>query len=200
MPGRNTKVSLPDERIFSKIYLIRGQKVMFDSDLADLYEVETKMLKRAVRRNINRFPDDFMFELTREEWKNLRFQFGTSTGNQNLRSQSGTSSAESNSAWGGTRYPPFAFTEQGVAMLSGILNSPRAIAVNIQIMRIFVKMRQMITGYKELLSKIEKLEADQENSNKHIGNIYKIIKELLEPEYKNREPVSFKIKERKKKN
>ncbi len=197
MPGKNKEISLPDERIFNKIYLIRGQKVMLDADLAELYDVETKMLKRAVRRNITRFPDDFMFELTKEEWTNLRYQFGTSNENENLKRQSDSSSSEANAGWGGSRYLPFAFTEQGVAMLSGVLNSPRAVAVNIKIMRIFVKMRQMISGYKDLLDKIEKLEAIQESSNKHIGNIYKIIKELLEPEYKNRKPLGFKIKGRK---
>jgi len=198
MPEKPADTNLPEERIFNKIYLIRGQKVMLDADLAELYNVENKMLKRAVRRNIDRFPGDFMFELSKKEWENLKNHFGTSNEKRNLRSQSGTSSSERSDQWGGTRYPPFAFTEQGVAMLSGILNSPRAIAVNIQIMRIFVKMRQMITGYKELLDKIEKLESAQESSNEHIGNIYKIIKELLEPDYKKREPVGFKLSKKKK--
>jgi len=113
-----SQIKLSEEIVLSKIYFIRGQKVMIDTDLAELYEVETKQLKRAVRRNIERFPDDFMFQLIGEEFENLLFQFGRSN-------------------WGGTRSFPYAFTEQGVAMLFGILNSDRAIAVNIQIMRIF---------------------------------------------------------------
>ncbi len=108
----------------SKIYLIRGQKVMLDMDLAELYGVETKQLKRAVRRNEKRFPLDFMFELANDEFENLRSNFGTSS-------------------WGGIRYAPMAFTEQGVAMLSSVLNSDRAILVNIRIIRIFTRMREI---------------------------------------------------------
>jgi len=119
-----TKI-VPMERITSKIYLMRGVKVMLDTDLAELYGVETKVLKQAVRRNINRFPAGFMFELTRDEFKNLRSQFVTSS-------------------WGGTRYPPMAFTEQGVAMLSSVLKSDRAIQVNIHIMRAFTPTLQKL--------------------------------------------------------
>ena len=119
-------VTLPDEAIFKKIYVIRDQKVLLDVDLAGLYNVGTKRLKEAVKRNARRFPKDFMFVLNKSEFKNLRSQFATSS-------------------WGGSRYIPMAFTEQGVAMLSAVLNSPRAIVVNIQIMRLFVKMRQMIS-------------------------------------------------------
>ncbi len=114
------EVAVPIEKISGKIYLIRGQKVILDRDLADLYEVETKQLKRAVRRNIDRFPRDFMFELTKSELENWRYQFGTSKGETK-----------------GLRYKPMAFTEQGVAMLSSVLRSKRAIHVNIQIMRAF---------------------------------------------------------------
>src|SRR5690606_30812509 len=120
------EISIPDEIITSKIYLIRGQKVMLDRDLAELYGVTTGNLNKAVGRNIKRFPDDFMFELDKEEFDNLRSQFDTSK-------------------WGGTRKPPKAFTEQGVAMLSGVLNSDRAIAVNIQIIRVFTKIREVLT-------------------------------------------------------
>lgn len=133
--------------IENKIHEIRGQKVMLDFDLAEMYEVETKNLNKAVKRNLERFPDDFMFQLTKEEMSVLRFQFGTSS-------------------WGGTRYLPFAFTEQGVAMLSGILRSPRAIEVNINIMRAFVHMRQYLLTHtpklelKELKQRIEYLEED----------------------------------------
>ena len=167
-------VTLPEEMVFKKIIFIGGQKVLLDRDLAELYDVPTKVLKQAVRRNKDRFPKDFMFELTGKEWKTLRSQIVTSS-------------------WGGERYAPFAFAEQGFAMLSSVLNSPRAIAVNIQIMRVFVKMRQLITSYKGLLEKIEKLEASDSEKNKHIKNIYSLIKELLEPSIKNRKPIGFKI-------
>jgi hypothetical protein len=116
MGKKQNEVAIPDEVVMNKIYVIRSQKVMLDKDLAELYKVETKQLKRAVRRNADRFPDDFMFELSKEEFDNLRNQIGTSS-------------------WGGTRYAPMAFTEQGVAMLSSVLNSDRAIKVNIQIVR-----------------------------------------------------------------
>src|SRR4051812_47197829 len=113
-------IKLPEERIFKKIFIVRDQKVLLDSDIAALYGVETKRLKEAVTRNKNRFPKDFMFVLTPKETKILRSQFASSS-------------------WGGTRYLPMVFTEQGVSMLSSVINSPRAVAINIQIMRIFVK-------------------------------------------------------------
>ncbi len=165
-----------EEFIAGKIYVIRNQKVMIDADLAALYCVETKTLKRAVRRNIERFPDDFMFELSLEEFNNLRYQFGTSS-------------------WGGSRHLPMVFTEQGVAMLSGILRSPVAAQVNIQIMRVFVKIRKLISSYHELLEKIEKIEANVTEQNQHISRIYEIIKELIEPSYKNRNPLGYRLKE-----
>jgi hypothetical protein len=171
----NKTTTLPEKTLFKKIHLIRDQKVLFDVDLAELYGVETKRLKEAVKRNSDRFPEDFMFILSVKEFENLRSQIATSS-------------------WGGTRYPPMAFTEQGVAMLSSVLNSPRAIAINIQIMRVFVKMRQMIISYKDLLEKIEKLEASDLEQNKHIRNIYNLIKELLEPAVKKQRPIGFRIK------
>jgi len=128
-------------RIEKMIYLIRGQKVMLDSDLAELYGVETKMLKRAVRRNIERFPDDFMFELTKEELDKWRYQFGTS-----------------NKEKMGLRIQPFVFTEQGVAMLSSILKSPKAIQISISIVRIFIKMRQLLASDETLVDRVGKLE------------------------------------------
>ena len=137
--------------IENKIYEIRGQKVMLDFDLAEMYEVETKYIKRIVRRNLNRFPEDFLFQLSNEEANSLAFS---------LRCQFGTSNK------GGTRYAPFAFTEQGVAMLSGLLNSPKAIEVNINIMRAFVHMRQYLLSHapkqelEELRKRIEYLEED----------------------------------------
>ena len=115
---KQKELIIPDEIIINKIYFIRGQKVMLDSDLAELYGVETKQLKRQVRRNLNRFPKDYMFELSIQEIENLRSQFGTTS-------------------WGGSRYIPMVFTEQGVAMLSSVLNSNRAIEMNIHIIRIF---------------------------------------------------------------
>jgi hypothetical protein len=127
------------EQIKKSILEIRGKKVMLDMDLAIIYEVETRVLKQAVRRNIDRFPDDFMFELTAEELKNLTSQFVTSS-------------------WGGQRHKPFAFTEQGIAMLSSVLKSKKAIQMNIAIMRAFVMMRQFALTYQELSEKLLELE------------------------------------------
>ena len=127
MSNPENALVIPEEIILSKIYFIRELKVMIDSDLAGLYGVETKVLKQQVKRNIDRFPEDFMFELTTEEFANLRSQFVTSS-------------------WGGVRYLPMVFTEQGVAMLSSVLRSKQAIKVNIQIMRIFTKVRQLLTN------------------------------------------------------
>ena len=170
-----------EEFIAGKILVIRKQKVMLDSVLAELYDVETKVLKRAVRRNIERFPEDFMFELTTEDYNSLRCQFGTLKRGAH------------------SKYPPMAFTEQGVAMLSGVLRSTVAIEVNIQIMRVFVKMRKLITNYEELLQKIEVLESNALEQNEQIINIYEIIKELIEPTYKNRKPIGYRINERREK-
>jgi phage regulator Rha-like protein len=171
-------IAIPDEVVMSKIYLIRNKKVMLDMDLAELYEVETKQLKRAVRRNISRFPEDFMFELSDAEFTDLR-------------SQSGTSS------WGGVRYAPMAFTEQGVAMLSSVLNSERAISVNIQIIRIFTKMREILSTHKEILQKLEQLEKKDVEQDEKLMLIFEYLKQLEkskqeELEYKNRKPVGFK--------
>jgi hypothetical protein len=131
---------IPAGAITNRIYLVRNMKVMLDRDLAELYGVETRVLKQAVRRNINRFPDDFMFSLTNQEVRNLTSQIVTS-------------------GWGGTRYPPMAFTEQGVAMLSSVLKSDRAIKVNIAIMRAFVSMRRMLATHEDLRRKIEEMES-----------------------------------------
>jgi hypothetical protein len=153
--------------IQNKIYEIRGHKVMLDFDLAKLYEVENKRLKEAVRRNIDRFPSDFMFELTKTEYNSLRKQIAYF---DNLRSQIASSS------WGGSRYVPFAFTEQGVAMLASILNSPKAIQVNISIIRAFVLMRQLSYNYKELAGKIKALELKY---NRKFTDVYKVLDLLL---------------------
>lgn len=162
-----SKQLVPDEVVTSKIYLIRGQKVMLDKDLAELYQVTTGNLNKAVGRNINRFPEDFRFQLHPEELRNLIFQNGTSS-------------------WGGTRKPPFAFTEQGVAMLSGILSSDRAIAVNIQIMRIFTRVRQMLTDNTELRLEVEKIKRQLNNQDKNMEIVFGYLDELLD---KKAEPV-----------
>ena len=143
----------------SKIYLIRGHKVMLDTDLAELYGVETKQLKRAVRRNITRFPEDFMFQLQEKEFKDLRSHFGTSS-------------------WGGTRYLPMVFTEQGVAMLSSVLNSERAIQVNIRIMRIFTGMREMLLAHQDLVQKIKEMDKSISDHDEKILLIFEYLKQL----------------------
>lgn len=155
------ELSIPDEIITSKIYFIREQKVMLDRDLAELYGVETKVLKQAVRRNLNRFPDDFMFELSKTEFENLRSQIVTSS-------------------WGGTRYAPMAFTEQGVAMLSSVLNSERAIAVNIKIIRIFTKMREILTDNLSLKLEIEAIKQKLTNHSKNIELVFNYLDELID--------------------
>ena len=162
---------VPIEQVASKIYFIRGVKVMLDRDLADLYEVETKVLKRNVRRHLDRFPDDFMFELSKEELKNWRSQFGTSKGEKM-----------------GLRYSPMAFTEQGVAMLSGILNSKRAIQVNIQIMRTFTKLRHMITANEELKKELDEL---RQQTHKGFKQVFEILDRLVAIEEKPKRKIGF---------
>ena len=157
--------------IQNKIFEIRGHRVMLDFDLAELYRVETKRLKEAVKRNIRRFPTDFMFELSKDEFESLRSQFATSKR-------------------GGTRYMPYAFTEQGVAMLSSVLKSQTAIEVNISIMRTFVLMRQLAIGYDELLKRIEQLEI---NTNIQFSEIYQALTELMkEPDTSERNLIGYK--------
>ena len=131
---------IPDEIIINKIYVIRGVKVMLDKDLAAMYEIETKRFNEAVKRNIERFPEDFMFQLTKEEYNSLRSQIATS-----------------NVGRGGQRYLPYAFTEQGVAMLSGVINSPKAIAMNIAIMRAFVEIRRVLIQENDLLTQLQQI-------------------------------------------
>jgi hypothetical protein len=167
------------ERITQAILLLRGHKVILDEELAALYEVETKELNRAVKRNLGRFPEDFMFQLAAEEFDNLRFQSGTSS----LRSQIGTS------RWGGRRYPPYAFTEQGVAMLSSVLRSDRAIHVNIEIMRAFVRLRQLLATNVELARKLAALERKYDAQFKVV---FDAIRELMTPpEPKKKRPIGF---------
>ncbi|MFN5168798.1 MAG: ORF6N domain-containing protein [Cyclobacteriaceae bacterium] len=163
--------------IATKILFLRGEKVLLDADLALLYGVETKRLKEAVKRNIDRFPDDFMFQLTKDEWQNLRSQFASS------------SLSAGKAGWGGSRYPPFAFTEQGVAMLSGILNSPRAVETNIAIMRTFVALRKLMETNKDLAAKIRQLERKYDQRFKLV---FDAIQKLIKQE-KEEQPIGFKI-------
>jgi len=148
------------KQIENFIYIIRGHKVMLDEDLAKLYQVETKVFVQAVKRNINRFPEDFMFQLTTEEHELLRSQFVTSTGRT------------------GRRYPPYVFTEQGVAMLSSVLNSERAVQVNIEIMRTFVKLRQLIASHEDLSEKLQELESRYDHQFKIV---FEAIREIMSP-------------------
>jgi len=150
---------VPIERIEKKIFQIRGKKIMLDKDLAELYEVRTKVLLQSVKRNIRRFPDDFMLHLTREEMSNLRSQFVTSS-------------------WGGRRYRPYAFTQEGIAMLSSILNSERAIMVNIQIMRVFVDLRRVTLTYVGLKRKINDMEKKHDS---HFAIVFEAIRKLIAP-------------------
>lgn len=167
---------LPDEAIISKIYFIRGQKVMLDKDLAELYNVTTGNLNKAVKRNAKRFPgDDFMFQLTQDEFKNLIFQNGTS-----------------GSGWGGTRKMPYAFTEQGVAMLSGVLNSDIAIEVHVRIIRIFTKLREILLTHKDILLQLQKMEKKLTAHDEDIQLIFEYLKQLLNPPQEPRPAIGFK--------
>lgn len=172
MAKKDLQVFVAEQKILNKIYVTRGEKVMLDKDLADMYGVETKQLKRQVKRNIERFPKDFMFELTKKEFENLRYQIGTS------------SLSADKAGWGGTRYMPMAFTEQGVAMLSSILNSKTAIEVNIRIIRVFTKLREYALTHKEILLQLAKLEKEVKGNSKDIENIFMVLKELIEKQNK----------------
>jgi hypothetical protein len=154
-----SKIGIPSARIENRILVIRGHKVMLDIDLAELYDVEAGQLNRAVKRNLDRFPPDFMFQLNVAEYESLRSQFGISR-------------------WGGRRYRPYAFSEQGVAMLSTVLKSKRAIEVNIQIMRTFVKLRGMISSHRDLARKLAELERRYDDQ---FSEVFEAIKELMQP-------------------
>jgi phage regulator Rha-like protein len=169
---------IPNEWIQKRIYLIRNQKVMIDSDLAELYGIETKILNKAVSRNVDRFPDDFMFPLTLEEWNSLRFHFGTSKTGR-----------------GGRRYLPFVFTEQGVAMLSSVLKSKRAVKVNIQIMRAFVMLREILSSHKELAHKLKELELKIETHDEQITAIFEAINQLISEPEKPKRKIGFGVEE-----
>ncbi len=158
---KESKPVLSDGIVVSKIYVIRGQKVMIDQDLAELYEVETRRLNEQVKRNKDRFPDDFMFQLTKEEFDNLKSQNATSS-------------------WGGRRKLPYAFTEHGVLMLSSVLKSKKSIEVNIQIMRVFTRMRELLLSQKELIVKVEKIESQMEGQSQEIQVLFQYLKKLME--------------------
>ncbi len=174
-------IVLTEEKVINKIYLIRGKKVMLDRDLAELYDVETRIMNQAVKRNIKRFPEDFMFQLTSSELENWKSQI-----------------VMSRSEKIGLRRLPFAFTEQGVAMLSSVLNSERAISVNIQIIRVFAKMREMLETQNELLQKLEQLQKKEVEQDEKIMLIFEYLKQLEqskqeELKQKQRNKIDYKL-------
>jgi DNA-binding PadR family transcriptional regulator len=173
-----SKEIIPIERVVQSIRWFRGQKVLLDSDLAALYGVTTGNLNKAVSRNRDRFPSDFMFQLSAEEAENLIFQIGRSKGR------------------GGRRHRPYAFTEQGIAMLSSILNSDRAIRVNIAIMRAFVKLRQMLETNRELARKFSELERRVGKHDQEIAAILEAIRQLMTPSEKPRREIGFHVREK----
>ena len=173
-----SKSLLPLELIEKRIYLIRNQKVMMDTHLAELYGVETKILNKAVSRNLERFPDDFMFQISKEEWNSLKFRFGTSKKGR-----------------GGRRYLPYAFTEQGVAILSSVLKSKRAVQVNIQIMRAFVKLREILSTHKELALTLKELELKVDSHDRQIQAIFDVINQLIAPSDPPKRKMGFTIDE-----
>jgi hypothetical protein len=153
---------IPVDKIERAILQIRGQKILLDEDLAELYGVETKVLNQAVRRNLERFPEDFMFQLTTEEWKSLRSQIVTLKGGRGQH----------------RKYRPYAFTEQGVAMLSGVLNSPRAILVNIEIMRAFVRLRHMLAAFEEIFRRLDQQERKVDQQERQIQVVFEVLGKL----------------------
>lgn len=179
MTKKNQLVAISDEVVMNKIYLIRDQKVMLDRDLAELYEVETKRLKEAVRRNLDRFPEDFMFELTKEEFTNWRTQFATSNADKM-----------------GLRAPPFAFTEHGVLMLASVLNSEKAIQVNIQIVRIFTRIREALTDNLSIKLEIVEIKKRLQNQDANIELVFNYLDELIEKQEnpKPRKQIGYKRK------
>ena len=169
MARKELQAIVMEQKILNRIYVVRGQKIMLDEDLAEMYKVETKRLNEQVKRNQKRFPRDFMFTLTEKEYENLKSQFATSS-------------------WGGRRKLPNAFTEQGIAMLSSILNSDVAIAVNIRIIRVFTKLREYALTHKEILLQLAKLEKEVKGNSTDIENIFMVLKELIEKQSKPVQP------------
>jgi hypothetical protein len=173
-------IAISDDVVINKIHLVRKQKVMLDKDLAELYNVTTGNLNKAVKRNLERFPKDFMFQLTGKEFKGLIFQNGAS------------SPPTGRAGWGGTRKMPYAFTEQGVAMLSSVLNSERAVLVNIHIIRVFTRMRELLSTHKDVLLKLEQLERVVVQHDGEIKVIFDRQRELLDPPSEPRRKIGFK--------
>ncbi len=165
MVKKEVQILVMEQKILNRIYVVRGQKIMLDEDLAEMYKVETKRLNEQVKRNIERFPNDFMFTLTEMEYENLKSQNATSS-------------------WGGRRKLPTAFTEQGVAMLSSVLNSDVAIEVNSRIIRVFTKLKEYALTHNEILVQLGKLEKEVKVNSKDIENIFLVLKELLDKQNK----------------
>jgi hypothetical protein len=165
MAKKDLQLLVVEQKILNRIFVVRGQKVMLDEDLSEMYRVETKRLNEQVKRNLKRFPKDFMFPLSKKEFENLKSQNATSR-------------------WGGRRKLPNAFTEQGVAMLSSILNSDIAIEVNIRIIRVFTKLREYALTHKEILLQLSKLDKEVKGNSRDIENIFAVLKELIEKEAK----------------
>ncbi len=174
MEKKSTAIRVPDDTIINKIHLVRGCKIMLDSDIAELYGVETKRLKEQVKRNLQRFPSHFMFELTQEEHNSLR--------SQNATLERGAHS----------KYLPYAFTEHGILMLSNILKSESAMLMSIKIIDVFVKLRETLLAHKEILLQLEKLEKQTTNNGADITMIFKVLKQLIAPAKKKREMIGFK--------
>jgi len=172
------QVEKAEEMIKQRIYIIRGQKVMLDNDLAGLYGVVTKVLNQAISRNLERFPEDFMFQINEEESENLRSQFVTSS-----------------MCHGGRRYLPYVFTEHGVAMLSSVLKSKRAIQMNIFIIRAFIKMRENLDNYKDLAIKINEIEIVQIHDHDMLRSVHEVVKQLINPIEKPKKQIGFNINE-----
>ncbi len=166
------KSLIPEEIIERKIFIIRGQKVIIDKDLAELYEIKTKEFNRSVKRNLVRFPTDFMFQLSIEELQNLRCHFGTSS-------------------WGGRRYLPYVFTEHGVAMLSAILKSEKAVEMSIFIIRAFIKMRELLATHKDLANQIEKIQTQQKDQGARLSSLHSLVKQLITMPQKPKKKIGF---------
>ncbi len=164
------------ENFISQIYLIRGQRVMLDADLAEVYGVTTKRLNQQVKRNIQRFPSAFMFQLTEEEFENLRLQFATSS-------------------WGGRRYPPYAFTEHGAVMAASVLNTDAAVQASIFVVKAFVQMRNVVGLYKELEHRLTELEGQFEEQGGKIDGILKVLRRFVKSGGEERKQIGFKSKE-----
>jgi hypothetical protein len=169
MAKQEVQALVAEQKILNRIYVVRGVKIMLDKDLAELYNVETRVLNQSIKRKENRFPKDFMFQLTEKEFKNLMSQNVTSS-------------------WGGTRKMPFGFTEQGVAMLSSVLNSDVAIELNVRIIRVFTALREYALTHKDILLQLAKLEKEVKGNSKDIENIFLVLKELLEKQQKQIPP------------